>query len=270
MYVFRRFRRRINARVHNRMGPPLYQPFLDVWKLWHKKPCNALGRENIFYKLAPLGYLISTFGLFLFIPFSLIAFKYDFILMIYITILCSGFYVLAAFSTNSPWGILGSMREMITMVVYEITFAIVVFTFMLSSNVISLGNFTTGFAFLKVPLAAFALIAVASIEIKITPSDTAEAPTEILDGYKTEFSGKELALIEIVNDMKFGFFIFLSVLFFIGNTNLFLFVLGTLFFTVFYAFNQATTCRWRVDQTFWRYFIVFVLALLQLGWVMLT
>ncbi|MFQ5722651.1 MAG: NADH-quinone oxidoreductase subunit H, partial [Candidatus Aminicenantales bacterium] len=83
---FEGIRRKLIARTQNRIGPPVWQPFYDVVKLWNKKPSNSLGYTNIFFRLSPILYTISAFTLFLFIPFSFVAFQYDFILLIYITI----------------------------------------------------------------------------------------------------------------------------------------------------------------------------------------
>ena len=62
--------RKINARLQNRIGPPIIQPFYDVIKLFQKK--NLRSQNDPFFKYAPLFYFLSTYTLFLFIPFSII------------------------------------------------------------------------------------------------------------------------------------------------------------------------------------------------------
>ena len=83
---FEGFRRKLVARAQNRIGPPVWQPIYDVVKLWKKKPSTSRGYTNIFFVISPILYVVSTFALFLFIPFSFIAFQYDFILLIYIVL----------------------------------------------------------------------------------------------------------------------------------------------------------------------------------------
>ncbi len=261
---FEGIRRKLVARMENRIGPPIWQPFYDIIKLWKKKKSDSSAYGNIFFRISPFLYFLSALALFLFIPFSIISFSYDFILLIYITILCSGFYVLSGFSSDSPFGIVGSMREMITMVVYEICLAVVIFTFMIYSGALSFAGYNVNFAFLSLPISAFCLFLICSIEIKITPSDTAEAPTEIMDGYKTEFSGRGLVFLELVGYMKLTFFAFLAAFLLFGKIGALYTFLASLFFIFLFSFSQATTPRYRVDQVFKLYIIILILALLDL------
>ena len=113
--LYEGFFRKLNARFQNRIGPPILQPFYDMMKLFEKKPLKS--QNDPFYKYSPLLYFISVYALFLFIPFSIISFQYDFVLLLYLTILASAFYVLAGLSSDNPFGIVGSMREMIMMIV---------------------------------------------------------------------------------------------------------------------------------------------------------
>jgi len=114
--LFEGLHRKLEARFQNRIGPPIWQPLWDLWKLWQKKGSDSLANENAFFRIPPVLYLISAIALFMFMPFFLVSFEFDFLLLIYITILYSGFYVLTAFASNSPSGIVGAMREIITMV----------------------------------------------------------------------------------------------------------------------------------------------------------
>jgi len=106
---------------------------------------------------------------------------------------------------------------------------------------------------------------VTSIEIKITPFDTAEAPTEVMDGYRTEFSGKGLAMLELARYIKLAFFSFLTAMFLFGKADILLFyVLGfVLLFLLTIA--KVTTARLRVDQTLKVYMVVLVISLLELA-----
>jgi len=141
--------RKINARLQNRIGPPIIQPFYDIKKLFQKKKLKS--QNDPFFNYSPFFYFLSTYALFLFIPFSIIAFNFDFVVLVYITILSSAFYVLAGLSSDNPFGIVGSMREMILMIAYEIALVIVIFNFMIKGGVFSLANFNSTFLLLVPP-----------------------------------------------------------------------------------------------------------------------
>ena len=252
--------RKLNARFQNRIGPPILQPFYDVIKLFSKKPLKT--HNDPFYRYAPVLYFISVYALFLFIPFSIIAFDYDFVLLLYLTILASSFYVLAGLSSDNPFGIVGSMREMILMIVYEITLVIGVFNFMLRADVISFAAFSPEFFILALPVTSVCLFMISLLEVHVTPFDTTEAPTEIMGGSRTEYSGRSLAFMNLSMSLKRLFFLmFLPMLFFSRNI---LFILPISFVLLFiYAICQATTSRYRVDQAFNVYFYVMIFALIE-------
>jgi len=262
--LFEGLRRKLMARLQNRIGPPIWQPFYDIMKLLEKGESNSKASENIFFRITPLLYLITTFALFLFVPFPIISFPLDFILFVYILILSGALYILSGFASNSPYGSIGSMREIILMVCYEIIFAIVIITFILYTNIESLMGLNQTLLFLKLPLASLCLFVVALVEMRITPLDTVEAQTEIMGSVETEYSGKDLALLEISKDLKFTFFIFLIATLFFGFENVLIFSLISLVLLFIFTFLQATTCRYRLDQTFNLLIFVLLLAVIEL------
>ena len=257
--------RKINARFQDRIGPPILQPFYDVMKLFEKKEIK--NQNDPFFKYSPLLYFISIYALFLFIPFSLISFEYDFIFVLYLTILGSAFYVLSGLSSDNPFGIIGSAREMILMIVYEITLVVTVFSFIIKAGVLSFADFNSTLLLLSLPISSIALFVTSMIEVHITPFDTTEAHTEIMAGAVTEYSGTNLALMNLSMALKRLFFtLFLPMLFF-GN-NMLIIIPMSLIFLFIYIVMQATTSRYRVDQAFKVYSIIMFLALVELIIVM--
>ncbi len=252
--------RKINARLQNRIGPPIIQPFYDIKKLLQKK--NLKSQNDPFFNCSPFFYFLSTYVLFLFIPFSIIAFNFDFVVLVYITILSSAFYVLAGLSSDNPFGIVGSMREMILMIAYEIALVIVVFNFMIKGGVLSLANFNSTFLLLSIPISSAAMAAILIVELHITPLDTSEAAAEIMSGSGTEYSGKNLALFELATYLKRLFFVFLMPMLLFGR-NIFIILPLSLLFLFIYSFTQATTPRYRVDQAFIICFFIMILALVD-------
>lgn len=252
--------RKLNARLQNRIGPPIIQPFYDIIKLFGKKPLKS--QNDPFYKYAPFFYFLSIYALFLFIPFSLIGFQYDFVLLLYLTILASSFYVLAGLSSDNPFSIVGSMREMILMVVYEITLVIAVFSFMIRADVVSFAAFNQELFLLSLPISSACLFIISLLEVHVTPFDTTEAPTEIMGGSRTEYSGRNLALMNLSMSMKRLFFVFFLPMLFFGRDIMWLIPMSIVFLFA-YGLCQATTSRFRVDQAFNVYFYVMIFALIE-------
>ena len=262
--LFIGIKRKLIARMQNRIGPPIWQPFYDIIKLLEKNESDSAAKENVIFRNMPLIYLITTFSLFLFLPFPVISFHLDFILFIYIFILGGALYILLGVVSNSPYGYFGSMRDMTLMLCYEIIFAIVIFTFVIFTDIQSLADFNGSWLLLKLPIASACLFIIALIETRITPFDTVEAHTEIIGSVETEFSGKSLALFEISTGLRLAFFVFLMNLLFFGFKDLLTFSVISLIMLFLLTFCQATTCRYRLDQTINILIIVLFFAVIEL------
>ena len=261
--LFEGMRRKLLARMQNRIGPPIWQPFYDIMKLFEKEKSDSKASENVFFKITPFLYLLTTFTLFFFIPFPLIGFQFDFILFVYVLILSGALYVLSGFASNSPYGSIGSMRELILMICYEAIFVVGIFTFILFSNIESLADFNQTCLIYNLPIASACLFVVALVEMRITPLDTVEAPTEIMGSVETEYSGRSLGFLEISKYLKSAFFIFLFTMLFFGFKDLLMFSIFSLIMLFVFTFTQATTCRYRVDQTFNLLMIVLLLVVIE-------
>lgn len=247
------------ARMQNRQGPPLLQTWYDLDKLWGKGFLNL--QDDPFFRAAPILYFIATLAMFLFVPIGLMAFQYDFIFLIYLTILASAFYVLAGVSSDSPYGIVASMREMVLMVCYEISLALGIFTIMIASGATSFAGLT-GTPILMAPFAAIVLFVVVLAETHITPFDTASAETEVLAGAETEYPGKGLFFIEFARVMhRFFYALLLPFLFFGGN--IIAVAIGAPIIYLMLAYSKVTSPRYRVDQAWWALFLVLLIALAE-------
>ena len=256
-------RRKLIARMQNRIGPPIIQPFYDIMKLWQKRRSDSLAGNNPLFQLIPFLYFLATFSLFLFLPFHIIHFEYDFILFIYVLVLSGALYVIAGFASNSPLGTLGSMRDLTLMVCYEAILTISLFTFFVVADTTSLVNFNEKWMVLRLPIASLCLFVTALVEMRITPFDTVEAETEVMGSVETEYSGRSLAFLELSKYLKLVFFAFLTTTFFVGTSNAIIFLLISLIMLFLFAFSQATTCRYRMDQTFSLLMVFLALAVME-------
>lgn len=231
-------RRKLIARIHNRVGPPLFQPLYDILKLFGKKTHKE---KNFLFNIAPFLLIIIAFLIMFFVPYSFFVFDFDFIVLIYLFILFDSILIAAVISTESPFAIHGAMREVVLMLGYEIGFLVMVSIFIAKEGVVSLAQFSSSFMFLQLPIASLLLIYVGYVILKNTPFDVVSADPEIGEGMLTEYYGLRLGLIELAEYMKnYAFYLIMAILIF-GRPWL---LGGVLFFVLFYAFNQAASPRY--------------------------
>lgn len=260
--LFEGIRRKVFARMQHRKGPPIHQPFLDMIKLFNKGKSDSLGQENVFFRISPyLGFIVSWI---LFLPIlGIITFEFDFILLIYLLVLSGGLSILAGLSSNNPFSIISSIRDMILMICYEIIFAIILITIMVFSNIISLGQINSILLAYKLPLALIGFIYIMIAIVRITPFDTVSAQTEVLEGEETEFSGKGLAYLLLSTYVKDLFFAYLLLFLFVGYFSWYYLLLLSFIVAVIIAFIRATTCRYKVMQVFKKLTYVLVIVLIE-------
>ncbi|MDR1016004.1 MAG: NADH-quinone oxidoreductase subunit H [Coriobacteriales bacterium] len=184
----------ITARIQDRVGPPLLQPFYDVQKLWAKqsKPVNDfIG----FYVLMSLIFAILA-GAFFFAGGN-------FLMVVFVLTLSALFFVLAAFSARSPYADAGASREIIQVAAYEPLVILMAVAFYLASHSFNISVSATLEKPLicEIPLIFLALLFVLTIKLRKSPFDLSvatEAHQELVKGAITEFSGRTLALYEVM------------------------------------------------------------------------
>lgn len=105
---------RTKALFAGRVGPPLLQPYFDLWKLLQKGAVYSRTTTWIF-RLAPIVALAAYLAGLLLIPFggapALISFSGDFIVLVYLLGIARFFIVSAALDTGSSFEGMGASRE---------------------------------------------------------------------------------------------------------------------------------------------------------------
>lgn len=224
--------RKIIGHMQVRLGPMrtgwhgLLQPIADGVKLFFKEEIIPSEASKFAYLLAPLIALIPAFITFAVIPFGgvieiagykiplQVAAYYDTALgqvydvnvgVLYILAMSSiGVYgvVLAGWSSNNKYSLMGGLRASAQMISYELAAALaIVSVFMLSgtlslSRIVELQSGFGGFDWylFKQPLAAFLFFICSLAEINRVPFDLPEAETELVSGFITEYSSMKYAM----------------------------------------------------------------------------
>jgi len=224
--------RKIIGHMQVRLGPMrtgwhgLLQPIADGVKLFFKEEIIPSQASKFAFVLAPLIALIPAFISFAVIPFGdtitiggykiplQIAGYYDKGLdkvidvnvgVLYILAMASvGVYgiVLAGWSSNSKYSLLGGLRASAQMISYELAAGLAIVSIFMMSGSLSLQKIVANqagghwYAFSSpVGFVAFVIFFICSLaEINRTPFDLPEAETELVSGFCTEYSSMKYAM----------------------------------------------------------------------------
>ncbi len=203
--------RKIIGRIQDRIGPNrvgplgLLQPVADMVKLFTKEfiiPSNA---DKIVYYLAPIIFVIPAFLVFAVVPFDQSAIISDLnIGWLYIVAIGSTSTIallMAGWSSNNKYALLGGMRAVAQFVSYEIPQVLSVVGILLLVGSLRMGDIARAQGsiwFVLLQPVAFVMFLLATIsEINRTPFDLPEAESEIIAGYHTEYGAIGFALYSL-------------------------------------------------------------------------
>jgi len=274
-YVERRLVARFQTRIGpNRVGPAgLLQPIADAIKLLTKEEVFPANANRIMFVLAPILSLIPALLIMSVIPFgdslTLFGQRIDLIIsdlnvgiLFVFAVTSLGVYgiVMAGWSSNSKYSLLGALRSSAQMISYEVSYGLSIIGVLMMAGTLNLmeivksqANFFDWYIF-KQPL-GFLIFSVCGIaETNRAPFDLPEAETELVAGYHTEYSS-----------MKFGMFFMAEYAHMLNVsaivTTLFLggwqgpwlppvvwFLLKVSVFLFGYIWLRATLPRFRYDQ----------------------
>ena len=200
----------ITARMQSRVGPPIMQPFYDVLKLFSK--------QNLVVNRFHVDYVIC-FLIFTIISGCIFFAGGNILLAIFSLVVANVFVVLAAYSSNSPYTLIGAERELLQMLAAEP---------MLLLAAVALYNVTGTFdisemiktdrtPFLYIPGVFIALSYVLTIKLRKSPFDLStshHAHQELVKGLTTEMAGPSLAFFELAHWYETIFLLGMIYLFF--------------------------------------------------------
>lgn len=231
----------ITARMQGRVGPPIFQPFYDVFKLFQKENLVVRKSQN-FYILFFLIFIIFTGALF----FT----GGDLLLFIFALTLAGIFFVLAAYKASSPYSFIGAERELIQMMAYEpivLLAAVGMYMVTRSFYVSDIITFHTSLIY-YMPGIFLAFLYVLTIKFRKSPFDLSmshHAHQELVKGMTTEFSGRGLAMIEIAHWYENIFLLGFVYLFFAGNPVVGILLTLGIYFLEILIDNTFARAKWQ-------------------------
>lgn len=186
--------RKITARMQGRQGPPVLQPFYDLFKLFNKQALVVNDVQD---------FLVWGFLVFSVFTGCLFYAGGDLLLVFFALTLAGIFFVMGASSANSPFSSMGAQRELLQMMAYEpmvllvaIGFYDVTGSFYVSQIITS----STIPAIARMPGIFVGFLWILTIKLRKSPFDlstTHHAHQEMVKGLTTDLSGFILGLVEL-------------------------------------------------------------------------
>ncbi len=201
--------RKVVARFQDRLGPNrvgpfgLIQPFADIIKLFIKENITPVGVDKVVYNLAPVLSVFSVLILWAIIPLAPAIIGVDLNVGLLYLVAAGAIgtlsIIMAGWSSNNKFALLGAFRQVAAMVSYEIPMvvALLIPTILAGTmGMLGISEAQQGmwYVFLS-PLGALIFLISAVAELGRAPFDLSEGESEVVAGFHIEYSG-----------MKFGWF----------------------------------------------------------------
>lgn len=244
------FERKVCAAFQCRLGPNrvgpfgVLQPFADMFKMLIKELISLNHVDKFLFALAPFLVITASMLAFAVLPWGNGLQAIDFNIGIFFLLAVSSIGVLgillAGWSSNNKFTLIGALRSGAQMVSYEISISLSVITMVVLSGTMSVQGIVQAqdhcwFIFsghIPAIIAFLVYIIAGTAETNRGPFDLPEAESELTAGYHTEYSG-----------MHFGFFYLAEYLnlFIVGGVAALLFFGGWMPFHIpgWDGFNQV-------------------------------
>nr|AXP84556.1 NADH dehydrogenase subunit 1 [Perumytilus purpuratus] len=272
---FTLFERKLLGSIMLRKGPDkvgfmgILQPFSDAGKLFCKEVVMPSRSNIVPYLLAPVFMLSISLALWILYPFSSMSLLFIFgVLQFLVTAGVSVYGVMVAgWSSNSKYSLLGSVRSIAQSISYEISFSLIIFvviglsmSFFVQEIVMWQEGPLIFFLIYSIGLALWMVCILA--ESHRAPFDFVEGESELVSGFNVEYSGGLFAMIFMSEYSSMLFSSIFSACLFFGGSEVLLSVLS-IFFVFFFVWVRGSFPRMRYDKLMklgWTVFIVIPLV----------
>ena len=219
--------RKVAALLQQRLGPylvgpkGLLQPVADVIKLMFKEGLRPRAADPLLFALAPIIAATAAFAAFAVVPFGADTTLFGLLkeplrlqvadvnvaILVIFAISSMSVYgiVLAGWSSNSKYSLLGGLRSSAQMISYELSYGLALASVLVVGNSLSLTDLVNGqagtwlgfiprwFIFVQ-PIGFFIYMTAGIAETNRAPFDFPEAEQELVAGYHTEYSSMAFAM----------------------------------------------------------------------------
>nr|YP_010954487.1 NADH dehydrogenase subunit 1 [Euparatettix tridentatus]WMV02043.1 NADH dehydrogenase subunit 1 [Euparatettix tridentatus] len=231
----------------------ILQPFGDAIKLFSKEQVLPHVSNYFFYCFSPIFSLFLALFIWLVFPYITFFCSLDLGLLFILCVMSLGVYglMIAGWSSNSNYSLLGSLRSVAQTVSYEVSLSIIMlslFVLIGAYNLVYFIYYNFWFFIICFPL-FLCFYGSCLAETNRTPFDFAEGESELVSGFNVEYGGAGFALIFLAEYSMIIFMSFLIVLFFFGGDFDSLFFFFKLVFMSFsFLWVRGTLPRYRYDK----------------------
>ena len=246
------YERRALARIQSRIGPNragwqgILQPIADAVKLIFKEELVPAKADRILFFWAPVITMVPSIILAATIPFgpqnvplfgrqiSLAVADINVGVLYLMSIASIAVYgiVLAGWSSNNKYAMLGGLRSSAQMISYELSLGLMFVTAIILADSMSLYDIVekqAGMWFAMIqPVGALIFLIVTLAEVNRAPFDMPEAEQELTAGYHSEYSGMKFALFFMAEYQKMIVICMIAATLFFGGYREFWFLQGTI------------------------------------------
>nr|APX40095.1 NADH dehydrogenase subunit 1 [Chaetocnema obesa] len=253
--------RKVLGYIQIRKGPNkvgvlgLIQPFSDAIKLLSKEQTFPIFSNFILYYMSPIMNLFLALMVWLSMPFFTVNLSFNLSVLYFLCISSLSVYtiMLAGWSSNSNYSLLGSLRSVAQTISYEVSLALILMSYLfliLSLNLLDFIKYQEyiWFIYLMFPLCFMWLVS-SLAETNRTPFDFAEGESELVSGFNVEYSSGGFVMIFLSEYGNILFMSMFTVILFLGaDLNSFMFFLKLVFISFFWLWVRGTLPRYRYDK----------------------
>jgi len=232
--------RKVAGRIQDRLGPTRVggkfgwlQTLADGIKLIAKEDFTPDVADRFLFKIAPYVAFAASFSAFIALPFAdgVVANHVNTAVFFVLAVLGLEVFgvILAGYGSGSKWSLFGAMREAAQVVSYEVPLGmcVVVPVFLCGTmNLTTIGNmqegFITNWLVFNDPFTfviAMVYFTCATASVNRAPFDLAEAESELVAGFHTEYSGLRWSLFFMAEYGSMFLVSGLAVILFFGGSN---------------------------------------------------
>jgi ech hydrogenase subunit B len=231
----------LTARLQSRIGPPLWQPFYDVVKLWSKEKTVV----NVWQAFCAYCYVAATS-----IALVLFVLRSDLLLILFIQAVGAVFLVVGALSSTSPFSQVGAHRELLQILSYEPLLILVTIGIFLETGSFKIERIYSWNEplLMKLPFLFVVLGYALTVKLRKSPFDLSTSHhghQELVKGLLTDYSGPILALTEIGHWYEVVLLLGLCSLFWATNWIGMIVLVGVTYFFEVLIDNVSARLNWR-------------------------